>query len=397
MNFKSLTLGLLITAASASVFAQSYEIETARTEYGKYISLKQSPKLAGPALTKAKESIDKAVVHKKTITDPAAWTYKAVIYAELAIADSANTANPNPLITEAFEAIKKAKELDVNGANKKNIDAANDMLYSVQVRKALKLYNNKSYNEAYSEFVKGLDYIPGDTIINYYAGVSAQNSKDFPSAIKHYNELLKTNFSYNPDVYTNLAESYAANKDTAAAIKALSEGYEKYPTSNQLLSREIELSLNSGKYKDVVGKIEAAVEKQPTNKYYPFYLGIAYAALNDVPKAEEAYKKAIAIDPNFIESYINLGSVIMNNGIDVYNGANKKYANRSLKPAELAEYNNIKKKATAEFEKALPYITKATELDPKSKIAWTSLRSYYQAKSNNAKVLEINEKLKTLQ
>lgn len=396
MNLKSLTLGIFITAVSASAFAQTYEIETAKTEYAKYISLKQSPKLAGPAITKAKESIDKAVAHKRTISDPAAWTYKALIYAELAVTDSANKSNPNPLVVEAKEAIKKATELDVNGANKANIDAANDILYAIQVRKALKLFNSKSYGEAYPEFVKGLDYIPADTIVNYYAGVSAQNSKDFSAAIKHYNELLKTNFSYNPDVYTNLAEAYAATKDTVAAIKALSEGYAKYPASNQLLSREIEFSLNSGRYKDIVSKIEEAVEKNPTNKFYPFYLGIAYAGLNDVAKAEAAYKKAIAIDPNFVEAYINLGTVIMNNGIDAYNTANKKYANRSLKPAELAEYNTIKKKATAEFDKALPFITKATELDPKSKMAWSSLRTYYQGKSNNAKVLEINEKLKTL-
>ena len=397
MNFKSLILGLTITVASASAFAQTFEIDAARTEYGKYIGLKAaSPQLAKKSIDLAKTSIDKAVTHKKTIDNPAAWTYKALIYAELALADSANKANPNPLVVETVEAIKKAKQLDAAGENQKNIQAANDILYAMQVRKAINLYNSKKYKESYPEFVKGLEYAPGDTIINYYAAASAQNSADYPTAIKHYNELLKTNFSYLVDVYTNLAESYAANKDTAAAIKTLSEGSAKFPNSNQLVSREIEMSLNSGRQKEVVGKIEAQMQKEPTNKYYPFYLGLAYTSLKDVPKAEAAYKKAIEIDPNFTEAYINIATVIMNNGIDTYNDANKKFSGKNLTAAQLAEYNNIKKKATADFEKALPYLNKATELDPKSRIAWNGLRAYYQAKSNNAKVAEIEAKLKSL-
>lgn len=396
MKLKTIFLGILTTSVGFSAFAQTSEVTTARTEYGKYISLRQSPQLAAPSIKTAKESIDKAVVHKKTSTDPAAWTYKALIYSELALADSANTANPNPLITEAVDAIKKATELDANGENKKNIATANDMLYAIQVRKALKLYNAKTYGDAYNEFVKGLDFIPGDTIVNYYAGVTAQNLKNYPAAIGHYNELLKTNFSYMTDVYTNLAESYAASRDTAAAIKTLAEGFAKFPASSQLASRQIEFGINSGKYKETIPTIEAQIQANPTNKFYPFYLGIAYANLNDVPKAEAAYKKAIENDPNFLEAYINMGSLIMNNGIDSYNAANKKYANRSLKPAELAEYNAIKKKATAEFDRALPYVSKATELDPKSKQAWNSLRAYYQSKSNTTKVKEIDEKLKTL-
>src|SRR5690606_15680364 len=107
-------------------------------------------------------------------------------------------------------------------------------------------------------------------------------------------------------------------------------------------------------------------------------------------KAEEAYKKAVAIDPEFADATLNLGGLILNNGIELYNTANKLPQNKQK------EYDAMMKKAQAEFDRALPYLQKATELSPKSAMAWENLRAYYQAKRNQAKVDEINKTLKSL-
>lgn len=396
MNFKSLIIGSSILMLSVAVFAQTFEIEKARSEYGKYITFKKNPAAAGTAIKAAKESIDKAVAHKKTSTNPEAWTYKALIDAEMALADSTSNTNPNPLVVSAQEAIKKAKELDTKGEHKNNIDAATNVLYNLNLTNAIKLFNGKKYAEAYPEFVKGLNYLPGDTISNYYAGASAQNSKNYPAAIQHYTELLKTNFSYLPDVYANLAETYVSKGDTTMAIKTLGDASSKYPQNQNLVEREIQLSLTAGKGKEIIQKIEAQVVKNPTAKIFPFYLGLAYNAEKNYAKAEEAYKKAVAIDPQYQDAYINLGTVIMNNGIEIYNKANSQYNNKKLTPAQLAEYNKIKAKATAEFERALPFLEKAVELNPKSKLALNNLRYYYSVRSNNAKVAEIDAKINAL-
>ncbi len=395
MNFKSLIFGLIITCVSISAFAQRSEVISAKDNLTKYLQMARStPKLAAPFMKSAKESIDRAILHDKTKADPELWGMRALLYSEMAYNDS-TSASVN-YITEAQTSLAKAKELDADADNKENIKKAKLTLYQVQLLKGKKFFDSKNYTDAYTEFNKGLEFLPSDTISNYYAGVSAQNSKNYKAAIKSYTDLLSTNFTYLPDVYTNLAESYAANKDTAAAIKVLTEGYNKFPQSTQLVAREIELSINSGRNKEVISKIEAQMQKEPANKDYPFYLGIAYNAINDATKAEEAYKKAIAIDPKFLNAYINLGTVIMNSGIEKYNAANKKFGNKNLVAAQVTEYNKAKAQATAEFDKALPYLLKATEIDPQSKIAWTNLRAYYNAKSNKQKVAEIDAKLATL-
>jgi len=184
---------------------------------------------------------------------------------------------------------------------------------------------------------------------------------------------------------------YAAQKDTAAAIKVLSEGVAKFPKSTDLATREIEFSLMSGKQKQIIDKISAQVAANPTNRLYPFYLGIAYNSIGDNKKAEDAYKKAIAVDPNYADAYINLGGLIMNNGIDLYNKGNKLPTNK------IAEYNALRKQSTAEFDRALPYLEKAVELNPKSILALRNLKQYYSIKNNTAKMNEVDAKIKALQ
>jgi len=385
MKKKSLILALAVSSISFTAFAQKAAIATAKEEYLKYSAMKGQPKLAEPAIKAAQEAIDKAVVNEKTKEDVNAWTYRALIYSELAY-----DKKTDDLANQASEAIKKATALDVKGENKDQLKTANQLLYYYQVQKGKGLFDKNDYTNAYTEFNKALAYQPGDTTANYASGLAAMYAKDYPKAIQSYNELLKTNYSQLESVYSNLSIMYAAQKDTASAIRVLSEGATKFPNSTDLATREIEFSLMTGKQKQVIDKISSQVEKNPTNRLYPFYLGIAYSSAGDNKKAEDAYKKAIAVDPNYADAYINLGGLIMNNGIELYNKANKLPANKN------AEYNAMKKQATTEFDRALPYLEKSVELSPKSSLALKNLRTYYSIKNNTAKVAEIDAKLKAL-
>lgn len=389
MKTKFFLLALAVTGISVSAFAQKSAVNTAKSEYDTYAALKAaSPQMAAPKLNTAKEAVDKAVVHEKTAADPTAWTYKALIYADLATSDT--TSNSAILSAEAVTALAKAKELDKEGKNKDNIAKVNNLLYINQFNAGKRFLDQNNYESAYKEFNKGLEYIPGDTLLNYAAGISAMNGKDYKNAIARFTELLPTNYSSLENVYSNLSILYAAVKDTASAIRIAGEGAAKFPKSSDLATKEIEFSLMSGKQKEVIEKITAQATKEPTNKLYPFYLGIAYNSLEQNDKAEEAYKKAIELDPSYTDAYINMGGLIMNNGIVIYNKANKLPTNKQ------AEYAATLKKANAEFDRALPYLTKAVELNPKSELSLKNLKTYYSIKGNKAKVDELDAKISAL-
>jgi tetratricopeptide (TPR) repeat protein len=254
----------------------------------------------------------------------------------------------------------------------------------------VKAYQTNNFEVAYNAFNNALSYRPGDTTLTYYTGLSAINAKNYKVGIANYEKLVKTNFSANQSIYLDLSRLYTLEGDTVKAIAFASEGAAKF-NDNQLATLEIELSLMSGKEKEVISKITEQAQKSPTNKTYPYYLGIAYSSLNEILKAEEAYLQAIKIDPSFADAYINLGGVLLNKGINTFNVANKLPQNKQK------EYDDMIKLANADFEKAFPYLEKASTLDPKSRLALENLKTYYIVKRNQAKVDEITAKLGSLQ
>lgn len=391
MKIKSFILAAVFSASSLLVFAQKGEVSSAKVNYETFMGLKEanSMLLAVPNLKSAKESIDKAVTHSKTMEDPTAWTYKTLIYGEMALLDTI-PATSNPLIEEAKAAYKKAIELDKNGENKANLDNAKGTIFSqYELNQGVKAYQSSDFANAYTSFNNALSYRPGDTTITYYAGLSAINAKNYKAGIQSYEELIKTNFSGNNQIYMDLSRLYSMDGDTAKAIRIAAEGAAKYNDS-QLATQEIELSLMSGKQKEVITKISEQAKKNPANKLYPYYLGIAYSTINEPAKAEEAYMEAIRIDPSFADANINIGGVILNKGINLYNEANK------LPQNQQKEYEEMIKRADVEFDKAFPYLQKAAELDQKSRIALENLKTYYIVKKDQAKVTEIAAKIESL-
>jgi thioredoxin-like negative regulator of GroEL len=416
MKIKLLMAGLL-GLVSATAFAQKGELNTAKEEYEKYSGLRGQAAMATMAnksLSTAKESIDKASVNEKTATLPLTFAVKGSIYSALAVQDTVPTTSL-PLFTTADEALKKAKELDTKGENKKMIDEAYLNLAQYQLTKGVKEYSGGKYDVAYKAFDYYRTVLPEDTNAIYYTGLAAANSKNYPAAISNYTKLLTTKYSKNQGTYLDLSSLYLASKDTANALKTVSDGVAKYPSDTELRKREIEISLQTGKEKEVTDKIQAALANDPKNKTLYYYAGLTYSQTGDgyagqikaakdpaakaklqaskaeaYGKAGEMYKKALEIDPNYFEANLNLGYIILSPAIDLYNAANKLPANKQK------EYDAAVAKAKAQFDLAKPYLVKAVELQPKSLDALQNLRTYYQGVRDDANATKIKAQIDAL-
>jgi tetratricopeptide (TPR) repeat protein len=412
MKIKFLMLGLL-GLISATAFAQKGELNTAQSEFEKYEGLKTQPALGLPSLNKAKESIDKASANQKTANLPQTYAVKANIYGSLAQLDTVATTSL-PLFTTADEALKKAKELDAKGENKKLIDNANGILAQYQLNKGVKEYQSGKYDLAYKSFDFYRTVMPEDTNAILYTGLAALNAKNYPAAITNYNKLVTTKYSKVESVYGELAGIYLANKDTTGALKAVTDGLGKYPNSAELRRTEIEISLQQGKQKEVLDKILSAISNDPKNKNLYYYAGLVYSQVADAAaqkiakapaaskvtlqtekaqnfqKAADMYKKALEVDPNYFEANLNMGYVIIAPAIDSYNAANKLPANQQK------AYDAAMAKATAQFDQAKPYLLKAVELNPKSPDALNNLLTYYKGKKDDANIAKITAQLNAL-
>jgi len=388
---KSLVFAFALLGCAYSASAQKGELSTAKTNYEKYIALKDagSLALAGPSLTIAKTSIDKAALNEKTAIDASTWAYKALIYANLAL-NEADAATAEALIKSAGDDFSKAVDMDTDKKNANLITAGNDAFAQFQLNKGVKAFQAQDFKQAYTAFEQSLIYRPADTLLTYYSGLAAINAVDYTSAIKRYEELLTTDYSANREIALDLSKLYSMQKDTVNAIRIASVYATKF-NDQALATQEIELSLMSGKQKQVIERILAQITLDPKNKLEHFYLGIAYDALKEFKKAEDAYKKAIDLDSNYFDATLNLGSGILNNGIDLYNKANTLPANKQK------EYDAAMKAAFVEFDRAFPYLDKAVKIDPKSSNALQNLKTYYVIKKNAAKVAELSKQISALQ
>lgn len=423
MKIKLLTAGLL-ALATTTAFAQKGELNKAKEEYQKYESTKEAmAAVAVKSLGEAKTAIDKAAAHEKTANLPLTYAVKGVVYAALASRDSVET-TAAPLQTAAAEAVKKAKELDTKGDDKELKELINNgerYLAQYALNQGVKHYQAGKYSLAYTSFDTYRQILPEDTNAIYYTALSAANAgrddaKFLPMAVSGYQKLLTTNYSKKADIYNDLASSYLMSKDTASALKTVSEGVQKFPTSANLRSREIEISLVQGKETEAVSKIEAAIANSPKDKALYYYGGITYAKVADMAdkdakkaktpaakapllakkeqayaKSAEMYKKALELDPNYADAALNLGFVMVNPAIDAYNAANALPVNKQK------EYVAAVAKANSLFDAAKPYLDKAVELNPKSPEALTNLKTYYLGKKDTANANKIQKQIEALQ
>ena len=242
--------------------------------------------------------------------------------------------------------------------------------------------------EAYNSFKYIATVLPKDSTFNLYTAIAANNAALYDESINFYNKTLVINPS-NPNIYHELGKVYLTKLDTASALKTFEDGSVIHPNNINLIFDALNIYLNRGQSAQKIGKIETAIAKDSLNKTLRFVAGIAYSANKQIEKAEGAYKKAIALDPNYQEAYYNLGILYINRGNDFITAANKL---PNTKAGQL-KYDELKKSFDAQLSKAQPFIEKALELNPKDVSTMNTLREIYVKLNKLDKATALKKKI----
>jgi len=121
------------------------------------------------------------------------------------------------------------------------------------------------------------------------------------------------------------------------------------------------------KYSEAIRLYQTAVKEDPNfpNAYY--MMGICYRKLDDFDNAKTALKKAIELDPKFVMAYEALGNLYSTTGeqelaINSYNAVITSIDDKADKSYFGLGNVYYEKK---DFPKAIEYLKKAVEIDPK--------------------------------
>ncbi len=281
----------------------------------------------------------------------------------------------NPL-QKAYESYQKAMKLDEKGKIAKTIEIYLPMLNNDFINQGVKAFQDQRFEDAMKDFEYALkvgqDKVFGgvvDTSLIYNAGLAAYNGKLWDKCVEHISKAIQMNYGGSA-AYVLLKNAYLEKGDTLAAKKTLQEGFDKYPTDKTIIFELINYYLLIEKDSQAaLDYIKKGLEKDPENSSLYFAEGLALDKLGKHDAAIKAYKESIARDSTALNSYYNLGALIFNDGVSMFNECNKIMDNDKFKACVV--------KADEKFKESLPYLEKAHELDPKEINTMETLKVLY--------------------
>ena len=296
-------------------------------------------------------------------------------------------------------------------------------------------YEKKDYSNASKYFENSYRVTEKDTLFLYYAAATAVNVKEYDRALVLYEELktlgytgiTKQYFATNaetgeeevldkntrdlyvkgkshvkpgerltdskkPEIVKNVALIYVSQGENEKAIAAMKEARAESPDDINLILSEANVHYKMGNTDEFKALLQKATEMDPTNPELQYNLGVIASESKDMEGAKKYYTKAIELDPNYINAYINMSALVLGEEealIEEMNGL-------GTSKADDKRYDELREERQNIYRNAIPYLTKALEINPKSLSAAQTLMNIYSVLGETEKYKSLKEKVDAL-
>ncbi|MDX5447527.1 MAG: tetratricopeptide repeat protein [Bacteroidota bacterium] len=194
-----------------------------------------------------------------------------------------------------------------------------------------------------------------------------------------------------PDIYLSLFNVLFTQEKSQEAMEVLAEGRKLFPNNKKLAQAEVQIYLNNKEYDKALKSLRNAIRQEPDNKLYYYVMGSIYqqdSVLKNLDSAKVYYKKAIEIDPNYVDALYNYGTMMVDEANKVMLEMNNLPLNATSK------YNKLNKKKEEILTESLGYFEKVYEIDPKDNYNLNALAEVYQKLGQYEKAMKIKEEMK---
>ncbi|MFY7740429.1 MAG: hypothetical protein ACOVQC_07935 [Flavobacterium sp.] len=335
-------------------------------------------------------------------------------------------------ISELSKGLNATLEYEKKVGKKIQTDDINETITAFKptlLNYAIYLGNEKKQKEASEVLYAIYQLDKKDTDNLYYAANYAVNGQDYENSLKYYRELKSINYSGEKTLYiaknkvTGQEENYTKKEDRDNLVKlgthinpkeekepskkgeitknialilveldrkdeakaALADARKENPDDVNLITYEADIYLKMNDTENYKRLINEALEKSPNDKVLLFNLGVTSGNANQLEDAEKYYKRVIEIDPKYTDAYLNLSDIILKPDAKIVKDMN----NLGVSAKDQKQYEVLKSERQKLFNKAMPVLEKAYELDPTNEIVKSNLKSVYS-------FLELNDKIKAM-
>lgn len=174
---------------------------------------------------------------------------------------------------------------------------------------------------------------------------------------------LGTNKTSEYQMSGNVQDSIDANGHYNDAIAILEEGKTNYPEDGELTRILNSSYIGAGEISKALKSAKELVEAEPNDKTFRYNYGVILLQTNDFEGAEEQFKKALEIDPEYENASYNLGLTYV------------KWGTELKSQEEETEINTDED--IAKYQEALPYLESIVESDPENASIWELLGKVY--------------------
>lgn len=410
---KKLLIMAAAVVASASSFAQDDLVKDAQKLCDKG-EFDEAVKVITPALT-SDATTDKAAAWN-TLNNIYFQKFSAIqqVKAESEIKKNNapyDTLGLNRSIILAMEAAMKCDEFDrqpnAKGKVKIRFRKANQDRYQMGrlnlIQSGLSEYNQKNFDNAQKAWMMYIDSAEDPMFtgvdltkdeyraeIAYFAGLVSYQKKDYANAVK-YAKIAAQDSAKAADANEILLFSQKENcktkEDSLAYVGTLKELHKQKPDEDKYFNLLMEYYSATGRQAERTKWLEEEITAAPNNKMAWALKGESEMNSQKWNEAVASYKKALEIDPNFIQVIFNVGVCLNSQAIELKD----KLADKKTGGLTTENLNKVK----AVLNQALTYMEKARELDPtREKVNWAyPLYQIYYSLGNKEKSAEMEKLL----
>ena len=410
---KKMMMMAMMAVAATQAFAQDALVKEAKKALGSN-DFDQAAKILAPALT-SNETTDKA----------AAWNlqceimqnkFSAIQTQQVEAQVKKNNATFDTLgmhraAVAAVEAALKCDEFDRQPNEKGKIkirfrQANQQKMQNTRlalINAGLFEYNHKNNENALKdwslyldsssdELFTGMDMTKDDyrSEIAYYAGLVAYQMKDYVNAEKYAHMAAqdpKKADEANEILLFSKKENLKTPEDSTAYVAMVKDLHKQKPEESRYFNLLMDYYTHAGNMKAMQEWAEEEIAIDAENKMAWALKGEVQMNNREWDAAVESYKKAIEIDPEFIQCVFNAGVCLSTKAIDLKD----QLADKQTGKLTTANANKVKEI----LSEAKTFMERAQEIDPEQeKVKWLyPLYQIYYNLGDKAKSAELEKQL----
>ena len=327
-------------------------------------------------------------------------------------------------VMKSIEALK----LVTDPAQEQGVKDQTQNLKAHLVNTGSSLLKSSDYKTSADYFENAYKLSPSDTVYLFYAASTSVNAKMYDRSLAMYEELrtlgftgieknyyatnvetqveelfgskvlrdvsVKTKSHVNPkdelteskfpEIIKNIALIYVQNGDNEKALEAMAIAREQDPENVNLLLTEANVYYTMGNTTKFKELLEIAVQKDPSNPELQYNLGVISSEIDDFENSKKYYLKAVELNPDYTNAYINLAALILGQEESILSQMNK----LGSSAADDRKYDQLKEKRNQLYLDAIPHLENAIKSDPANFQAVKTLSNIYSAVGDTQKYKE---------